>query len=191
MGLEEPLSFKELEEELRNGSAFTLRSSSTSAVTQEIGQAFIAEETDSLREAAHVRLASNANSSHSNVGLANVLCSLLILLLGELQSKVAVLVDTNFDGTESKSRRRRKKDAENLMSAKKIMLDLLPVNILTWPELARRYLLTVSSMEGNLDTVDFLNHESFKALNCFQGDSGIIHSSRPGVAGMEADALVD
>lgn len=190
LGLEEPLSFKELEEELRNGSAFSLRSSSTAAVTQEIGQAFIAEETESLREAAHVRLASNANSSHTNVGLANVLCSLLILLLGELQSKVAVLVDTNFDGTESKSRRRRKKDAENLMSAKKIMLDLLPVNILTWPELARRYLLTVSSMEGNLDTVDFLNHESCKALNCFQGDSGTIHSSRPGVAGMEADALL-
>ncbi|KAJ0095444.1 hypothetical protein Patl1_16168 [Pistacia atlantica] len=190
LGLEEPLSFKELEEELINGYSFTLGSSSTSNVPQQNDHAFIAKETEYLKQAAHVRQASNTNSGCTGVALANVLCSLLKILLGELQSKVATFVDSNLDGGESKSRRRRKKDADNLISAKKIMLDLLPINRLTWPELARRYALTVSSMEGNLDSVDFVNRESCKAFHCLQGDSGTIHGSLPGVAGMEAEALL-
>lgn len=191
MGLKEPLSFKELEEELINGSSFTLNCSSISTVPQENKDAFIAVETESSREAPHVRPTSIANSRCASVDLVNVLCSLLKILLGELQSKVAFFIDSNLDGLESKSRRRRKKDADNLMSAKKVMLDLLPINVLTWPELARRFILTVSSMEGNLDSVDFLNYESCKAFHCFQGSSGASRGSRPGIAGMEADALVD
>ncbi|KAK4842027.1 hypothetical protein QYF36_014509 [Acer negundo] len=189
MGLEEPLSFKELEEELIYGHSSTLRRSSTTA-PQENEHACVAMETESLREAAHVKQASNTNSGCSGVALVNVLCSLLKILLGELQSKVANFVDSNFDGGETKSRRRRKKDIDNSMSAKKVMLDLLPINGLTWPELARRYVLTVSSMEGNLDIVDFVNHENGKAFHCLRGDGRTIRGSLPGVAGMEADALL-
>ncbi|KAL5759796.1 hypothetical protein ACOSQ2_018634 [Xanthoceras sorbifolium] len=190
LGLEEPLSFKELEEELIYGHSSTLRSSSSSTVSQENEHACVAMEMESLRGAAHVKQASNTDSGCSGVALGNVLCTLLKILLGELQSKVAAFVDSNCDGGETKSRRRRKKDVDNSMSAKKVMLDMLPINGLTWPELARRYVLTVSSMEGNLDFVDFVNHENGKAFHCLQGDSRTIRGSLPGVAGMEANALL-
>lgn len=191
MGLEEPLSFKELEEELIYGHSSTLRSSSSSTVPQENEHVCVDMENESLREAAYVKQASDTNSRGRGVALVTVLCSLLKILLGELQSKVAAFVDSNFDGGETKSRRRRKKDADNLFSAKKVMLDLLPINGLTWAELARRYVLTVLSMEGNLDFGDFVSHENGKAFQCLQGEGRTTRSSLPGVAGMEADALVD
>lgn len=146
---------------------------------------------ESLNEAAHAKQVSQTNSQRRGVALVTVLCSLLKILLGELQSKIASFVDSNFDGGETKSRRRRKKDPENSFSAKKVMLDLIPINGLTWPELARRYVLTVSSLEGNLDVGDFMNNETGKAFHYLQGDGRTIHGSLPGVAAMEADALVD
>ncbi|XP_033147376.1 methyl-CpG-binding domain-containing protein 9 isoform X3 [Brassica rapa] len=63
--------------------------------------------------------------------------SVLQVLICELQSKVATFVDPNFDSGESRSRRGRKKD-DSTLSDKRNKLHMLPVNELTWPELARR-----------------------------------------------------
>lgn len=149
LGLEEPLSFKELEEELINGYSFITRRT-----------------------------------------LTKVHCSLLKVLLGELQVKVAAFVDPNSDVVGSKFRRGRKKDADYLISVKKSMLDMLPVDELTWLELARRYILTVSFMHGNLDSTEIIGRESCKVLQCLRGDGGLISDSNVEVAGREADTLV-
>lgn len=149
LGLEEPLSFKELEGELLNGYSFITRRT-----------------------------------------LTKVHCSLLKVLLGELQAKVAAFVDPNSDVLGSKFRRGRKKDTDYLTSVKKTMFDLLPVDELTWLELARRYILTVSFMHGNLDSMEILGHESCKVLQCLRGDGGLLCGSNVGVAGREADKLV-
>ncbi|KAL4639126.1 hypothetical protein ACB092_03G195200 [Castanea dentata] len=149
LGLEEPLSFKELEEELINGYSFITRRT-----------------------------------------LTKVHCSLLKVLLGELQVKVAAFVDPNSDVVGSKFRRGRKKDADYLISVKKSMLDMLPVDELTWLELARRYILTVSFIHGNLDSTEIIGRESCKVLQCLRGDGGLISDSNVEVAGREADTLL-
>ncbi|KFK37611.1 hypothetical protein AALP_AA3G005700 [Arabis alpina] len=115
--------------------------------------------------------------------------SLLQVLICELQSKVAAFVDPNFDSGESRSRRGRKKD-DSTLSAKKNKLHMLPVNELTWPELARRYILSLLSMDGNLESAEIASRESGKVFRCLQGDGGLLCGSLTGVAGMEADSML-
>ncbi|KAL4353295.1 hypothetical protein GQ457_06G041410 [Hibiscus cannabinus] len=147
---------------------------------------FIQMETE-LMEADQARL---AYRRCFGVTLTKVHSSLLGVLIGELQSKVAALVDPNFDSGESKSKRGRKKDLDSTTPAKKVKLSVLPINELTWPELARRYMLSFLSMDGNLDSAEITARESSKVFRCLQGDGGVLCGSLDGVAGMEADALL-
>jgi hypothetical protein len=132
----------------------------------------------------------NGYSFVSRRALTKVHCSLLKVLLGELHSKVASFVDPNSNVAESKFKRGRKKDAENLISVKKTILDMLPINELTWLELARRYILTVLFMDGNLESSGIIGHGSCKVLQCLRGEGGLLSGSIAGVAGREPDALV-
>ncbi|RVW61837.1 Pumilio-like 4 [Vitis vinifera] len=59
------------------------------------------------------------------VALTKAHSALLKVLVGELLSKVAAFVDPNFDAGESKSRRGRKKGADNLIPVKKMKVDKL------------------------------------------------------------------
>lgn len=221
LGLEEPLSLEELEEELINPwvdnsellekfekeirgsqalnsnrtdctSGKTISSSCESdlAVSRDNPHAFIQMTTGAMKEAAQTKLASITYSRCSGVALTKAHKSLLRVLIGELQSKVAALVDPNFDSGESKSKRGRKKDVDSSVSMKRTKLNILPINELTWPELARRYILAVLSMDGNLDSAEITARESGKVFRCLQGDGGVLCGSLTGVAGMEADALV-
>ncbi|KAF3586602.1 hypothetical protein F2Q69_00032602 [Brassica cretica] len=115
--------------------------------------------------------------------------SLLQVLICELQSKVAAFVDPNFDSGESRSRRGRKKD-DSTVSDKRNKLHMLPVNELTWPELARRYILSLLSMDGNHESAEIAARESGKVFRCLQGDGGLLCGSLTGVAGMEADSMI-
>ena len=221
LGLKEPLSLEELEEELINpwsenselleklekeirgsralnsnrtdcsgGKALASSAESGLADSQDNPHAFIQMATGATKEAAQTKLASITYSRCSGVTLTKVHKSLLRVLIAELQSKVAALVDPNFDYGESKSKRGRKKDVDNSISAKRAKLNILPINELTWPELARRYILAVLSMDGNLDSAEIIARESGKVFRCLQGDGGVLCGSLTGVAAMEADALV-
>lgn len=219
LGLKEPLSLEEIEEELispwsddldllqkfeneiptsqtLNSADSTGGQTSTSdfetglAVSQENPPAFIQMATRAMKEAAQTKLASVTFNRCSGVVLTKAHKSLLRVLIGELQSKVFALVDPNFDSGESKAKRGRKKDFDSSISARRTKLNTLPVNELTWPELARRYVLAVISMDGNLDSAEIISRESGKVFRCLQGDGGLLCGSLMGVAGMEADALV-
>ncbi|XP_010251295.1 PREDICTED: methyl-CpG-binding domain-containing protein 9 [Nelumbo nucifera] len=217
LGLKEPLSFDEFEEELVNpwfdssnfldkfekeiqetrdpnihtgGNTLFPSTEPEGTVPGENPHAFIKVETESMKEAAQARLASQTYNRCTGVALTKAHSTLLKVLIGELQSRVAAIVDPNFDAGESKSRRGRKKDADNSILVKKTKLDMLPVNELTWPELARRYILSVSSMDANLDSAEITNREGGKIFRCLHGDGGMLCGSLTGVAGMEADALL-
>lgn len=114
--------------------------------------------------------------------------SLLRVLIGELQSKVAALVDPNSEPGEARTRRGRRKDMDSAVPRTKI--NMLPINELTWPELARRYILAFLSMDGNLESAEITARESGKVFRCLRGDGGLLCGSLPGVVGMEADALL-
>lgn len=217
LGLEEPISFEELEEELldpcfdsldslenkenvtqggrdlcgsdgRNGCKLSLCSASASGVPGKNPQALTTTETECKEEGSQARLASHNYGRF--LALTKAHTALLKVLVGELLSKVACFADPNFDTGESKCKRGRKKDTENLTPVKKVRIDQLPVNELTWPELARRYILTISSLKGKLDSAEFNFREGWKVFRCLQGDGGTLCGSLTGVAGMEADALV-
>lgn len=207
LGLEKPLAIKELEHELLDpwsGNSYyrdnyereiigaeTLSSSNDSSTAVGGHQnSFVLMETKALKDSELDKIASLTYSKCSGIELTKAHSSLLQVLISELQSKVAALVDPNLDPGELRSKRARRKDLEATIPAKRIKLSLLPLNEFTWPELARRYTLAVWSMDGNLDSGDVAARESAKVFRCLHGDGGILCGSLTGVAGMEADAVV-
>lgn len=143
-----------------------------------------------MKEAARAKLASVTYSRCNGFALTKIHNSLIRVLISELQSKVAAIIDPNFDTGESKSKRGRKKDTDHWIAAIRTKINILPLNELTWPELVRRYILAVLSMDGRLDSADITTRESGKVFRCLQGDGGVLCGSLTGVAGIEADALV-
>ncbi|KAM3240815.1 hypothetical protein ACQJBY_054070 [Aegilops geniculata] len=158
---------------------------------EEIVSVFIPVETSSMKEAGQDKLAAQTLGRCTGVVLPGVHLALFKVLFGELLSKVAIFVDPNIDPKESKPRRGRKKDTESLISTKEFNFDMLTANKLTWPELARRYMLAISSINGCMDVSDISSREGVKLFRCLQGDGGILCGAVPGVAGMEKDALSD
>lgn len=217
MGLKEPLSFEELEEELINpwpcdlnhlkkiekekqdcGDTVSLGtesancpvsfSASVSDPTHGPGPfKLIPVETAATKEATQIKAASRSYGSCNGVALTKAHISLLKILVGELLIKVSVFLDPNFDARDSRPRRGRKRESDSC-PIKEIKNELLTVNELTWPELARRYLLAVLSLNGH--TEDVSARESLRVYRCLQGDGGVLCGSLCGIAGMEADALV-
>lgn len=215
LGLKEALSLEELEEDLFNlrddGPNILQKSESEFEKDQLINplntefsngrvssnfnanadpHAFIQMETRVMKEVSEGKLASSTDCRCMGAALTKAHTSLLRVLITELQSKVAALVDPNFDSGESKPKRGRKKDADSATSIRKMKLNLLPLNELTWPELARRYILAVLSMDGNLESAEVTARESGRVFRSLQGDGGVLCGSLTGVAGMEADAFV-
>ncbi|GMG99338.1 hypothetical protein Nepgr_001178 [Nepenthes gracilis] len=155
----------------------------------EFSHDFIEMENAAMREEACVRLASSTYTGCTGVVLRKAQISLLNVLVSELQLKVAALVDPTLDCGESKPRRGRRRDVASSSITRRSRLNMLPINEITWPELARRYVLAVSCMDGNLDSAEVTIRESGKILRCLQGDGGVLCGSLSGVAGIEADAL--
>eukprot|EP01018_Ginkgo_biloba_P007288 Gb_22434 [translate_table: standard] len=143
-------------------------------------------ETGSVKEAAQARVAANTYGRCNGVTLARAHIPLLKVLLTELQNKVSAVVDPNIDPGEVKSKRGRKKDSENAAPLKRSKIDIPPVNEITWPELARRYILAVSALEMCGDEIT--SRDGAKILRCIQGDGGVLCGALDGVVGMEADA---
>ncbi|KAL3501199.1 hypothetical protein ACH5RR_035648 [Cinchona calisaya] len=186
LDLQEAFSFQELETELVNPwlDVPDLLEKSGNEIHE-------AGDVSSRRDNEVSQVRSRTNSCRcTGIVLAKIHGSLLKVLVGELLSKVAAYVDPNFDAGESKSRRGRKKDAEYTAFFMKMKLDMMPVNDLTWPEIARRFILAVLSMEGNLDSAEIACRESGKVFHCLQGDGGTLCGSLTGVAALEADAFL-
>lgn len=137
--------------------------------------------------------------------LTKIHCSLIRVLIGELQSKVAaiekdadcwksVMETENLESGigELKSKRGRKKDsdADCRISELRTKMNILPLNELTWPELVRRYILSICSLGGRINSADITTCESRNIFRCLQGDGGVFCGSPTGVAGIEADTAV-
>ncbi|KAI3733521.1 hypothetical protein L6452_12964 [Arctium lappa] len=130
-----------------------------------------------------------AASKCTGVELAKFHMALLKVLTEDVLAKVKEVFDP-FGAMESKTRKGRKKDADAAFASKKVNLDMFPVNEFTWPELARRYILVVLSMDGNLESSEVMTRECGKVFHCLNGDGGTLCGSLTGVAAMEADAMV-
>ena len=204
MGLGEPTSLDKLEEELIDPwpigdnlpqkfegevqEANELHSDQRAIVSG--NSIFVQHDTGSVMESSLSKIASQTYDRCTGRVLSKVHVALLKILVGELLSKVAVFGDPNFDPGESKSRRGRKRDIDPSLHAKILKIDILPANTLSWPELARRYILAVLWMDRSFESSEISSRDGLKIFRCVQGDGGILCGSLAGVAGMEADALV-
>ncbi|VAI40510.1 unnamed protein product [Triticum turgidum subsp. durum] len=151
---------------------------------EETVSVFIPVETSSMKEARLDKLAAQTLGRCTGTILPGVHLALIKVLFGEVLSKL------NIDPKESKPRRGRKKDTESLVSTKEFNFDMLTANKLTWPELTRRYMSAISSINGCMDVPDISSREGVKLFRCLHGDGGILCGAVPGVAGMEKDALL-
>lgn len=84
--------------------------------------------------------------------LPEIHLALLKVLFTELVPRVAIFLNPRIDSKESKSKWGRKRDSDTL--TRKLNIDMLTANKLPWPELARRYILVVSSLSGCMDLSD-------------------------------------
>ncbi|KAK9741343.1 hypothetical protein RND81_03G098900 [Saponaria officinalis] len=208
----EPLTFNDLEAELlspwfenlylhgsceggssgglaTDGNGQSLYGEQTSSSSGEIDQPQESRSVEIQTAATKEDVDAKINLSTKCTALRRAHISLLDVLVSELQIKVAAMVDPSIEG-ESKARRGRRKDVDSSILAIRPKLNLLPINELTWPELARRYILAVLSMDGNLDSAENGMRECGKVFRCLQGDGGVLCGSLVGVAGIEADAVL-
>ncbi|XP_068641626.1 methyl-CpG-binding domain-containing protein 9-like [Aristolochia californica] len=155
-----------------------------------LSDSFIMIEVESSNEASQARATSHTYGRCNGVALTKAHIALLKVLAGELQTKIASIINPNFDGGDSRPRRGRKKEVDSSVSFRKTKVEMLSINEFTWPELARRYILSFLAMDGGLDSAEVISREGAKVFRCLQGDGGVLCGSLTGVSGMEADALL-
>ncbi|KAG9130501.1 hypothetical protein Leryth_024346 [Lithospermum erythrorhizon] len=126
----------------------------------------------------------------TNYFLTKVHTSLLQALLGELESKLVAIIEPNEDAGDLKRKRGRKKSVDCMLASKVTNYCTLPLNELTWPELARRYLLALSLLDGNMNSSNWTYDTSLKVLQCLRGDGGVLCGSLDGIAAIGVDALI-
>ncbi|CAN0904355.1 Methyl-CpG-binding domain-containing protein 9 [Linum grandiflorum] len=219
LGLKEPLKLEELEEEIispwsgglagsgnfkkvhgsqvpdilgldRANGQIQSSSDDHMLVNEDDPHAFIQVETKIATYAADSELTAINSCGCIGAALTAGHSALLGVLISELQSRVAVLVDPTFDSGDIKSKRGRRKDSDSAISGRRTKITMLPSNELTWPELSRRFVLAVLCMDGNLESAEITARECGKVFRCLVGDGGVLCGALTGVAGMEADALL-
>ncbi|KAK1359524.1 methyl-CpG-binding domain-containing protein 9 [Heracleum sosnowskyi] len=181
----------------------TVDTDSGPAVSDKDSHAVLHRKTIKTKEEPQGQLRSIALDRCNGFALTKIHCSLIRVLIGELQSKVAAIEkdadcwisvmqmeNPEFGIGELKSKRGRKKDsdADCRISELRTKMNILPLNELTWPELVRRYILSICSLGGKLNSADITTCESRNVFHCLQGDGGVFCGSPTGVAGKEADA---
>jgi methyl-CpG-binding domain-containing protein 9 len=150
---------------------------------------FVPVQSSFTREASQVKLASGSLGQCGGIWLATIHTSLLKLLLNEVISRAVVFVDPTAEARESRPRRGRRKDAESSAS-KEPKVDILTLNELTWPEMARRYALVVVKLGACVDLSDISCSDGVKIFRALQGDGGVFFGAISGVTGIKSDALV-
>ncbi len=66
----------------------------------------------------------------------------------------------------------------------------LPVNEVTWPELAHRYLVTLIEVKVSGDPSGLKSKERKRLVRCLQGDGGVLFGAAAIVVAVESDAQV-
>ncbi|KAH7352873.1 hypothetical protein KP509_19G068300 [Ceratopteris richardii] len=115
----------------------------------------------------------------SNVALLKIAVSELQQLVSGCGSDAALDV-----------KRGKKKDGEATGSVKRQPMNVMPLNELTWPEIARRYAIGLLTLNACGENLEISTEDRRKILRCVQGDGAALCGALDGVAAIEADALV-
>nr|XP_043612564.1 methyl-CpG-binding domain-containing protein 9-like [Erigeron canadensis] len=185
LGQEAPLSRQTLEYELLNPCVGGFNLLKTGSIKLHEGNNI----EDLISSAAvHPDAAKESEGVGSQSLLTNFHMAMLKVIVEDILAKVVISEPSG--AMESKARKGRKRNADMNMSHKKISIGLFPVTEITWPELARRYILASLSMDGNLEELDITSREFVEVFRCLNGDGGPLCGSLKGMAAIEADAMV-
>lgn len=171
LGVEDLFSFEELEKELLEVVRGNFHDFSSTVATYGLGESLEMNCTRCMGDK-----------------LTTVHQALLPELVSELLDKIASVVNISSEAEVSKSKWGHKKDTANRNMAKRMKLDMLPINQLTWPEVVRRYILAYLLTGGRLNFSDIAIRNNTKLIRCLQGDGGICYCPLTGVAGVDVDA---
>ena len=134
---------------------------------------------------------SDGTLNENFVMIARTHIPLLKCVLGDLQFRI------NGNSNVSKSEEPKKKGRKPLHEAPQdIPVDNpefssdLPMNEVTWPELVRRYLVTLIEAEKYGDLAELKLEDRKWLLRCLQGDGGVPCGALYTVVGVESDAQV-
>lgn len=126
------------------------------------------------------------------VTISSVHILLLKLLLADLQFQITG--SPNVYKSEEPKRKGRKPLYEVPQVSQDIVVpefpNDLPINDVTWPELLRRYLITLVEVEKYGDLTELRPEERKWLLRCLQGDGGVPCGALYTVVGVESDAQV-
>lgn len=122
--------------------------------------------------------------------LSNFHMAMVKMLVEDMLSNI--VINDPFNALESKSRKVRKKNMEVIVNgyARKSKIGIFPVNEITWPELARRYLLVFLYMDDKLEDLEITSREFNEIFQCLNGNGGPLCGYLTGMAAIEADAVV-
>ena len=68
--------------------------------------------------------------------------------------------------------------------------DDLPMNAMTWPEVAHRYLVAILDVKKQGEITELVPEERKKIVRYFEGDGGVMGGAVEGIVGVESDAQV-
>lgn len=126
---------------------------------------------------------SDGTLNENFVMIARTHITLLKLLLADLQFRIT------GSPSVSKPEEPKKKGPKAQVATPEFLSDL-PMNEVTWPELVRRYLITLIEAEKYGDLTELRPEERKWLLRCLQGDGGIPCGALYTVVGVESDAQV-
>ncbi|BFI41667.1 methyl-CpG-binding domain-containing protein 9 [Marchantia polymorpha subsp. ruderalis] len=139
----------------------------------------------------HPKSESKVMDERGIASAASLHVPLMKFLLSDLQSKVCGFEEFPGDSEESKHKRGRKRirdTGSNLTLGREKLIGSFSINEVTWPEVARRYIISLSRISKIGENAEYRREECMKILRCIQGDGGVLCGALDGVAGMEIDA---
>jgi hypothetical protein len=132
---------------------------------------------------------SDGTLNETFIMIAKTHIPLLKLLLADLQFRIVGSANVTKSEEPKKKGRKPLNEPPQVISIPDFPSEL-PINEVTWPELVRRYLMTLIEVEKFGDLTDLRPEERKWLMRCLQGDGGVLCGALFTVVGVESDAQV-
>lgn len=132
---------------------------------------------------------SDGTLNETFIMIAKTHIPLLKLLLADLQFRIVGSANVTKSEEPKKKGRKPLNEPPQVISIPEFPSEL-PINEVTWPELVRRYLMTLIEVEKFGDLTDLRPEERKWLMRCLQGDGGVLCGALFTVVGVESDAQV-
>lgn len=136
----------------------------------------------------HLKAFHHHVASRGITALANIHVPLIKLLISDMKQKI--LGTQSLDAEELKFRQGKRRALEDEVLPDLDRESCLPMNWVTWPDVAHRYILALLAFKREDEDLEGRHQHFSRILRLLQGDGGVLYGGIDGMAGAEADAQV-